>query len=204
MRIGQKNGRVRPFTASWPRCLRHADRCATALRWAQRGTRPRQPADQRYQNAYVFGAVCPARDTGAAIVMPHADTNAMQEFLDEMTRYVAPGARAALLVDQIAPRWSPDHRSFASGSIASCDRWHTTKALGWPDNITPFELPPRSPELNPQENIWQYLRQTWLSNRLFETYEEVVDAACDAWIRLTREAGRIRSIATRQWAKVGG
>ena len=84
------------------------------------------------------------------------------------------------------------------------DQWHTTKALGWPDNITPFELPPRSPELNPQENIWQYLRQTWLSNRLFETYEEVVDAACDAWIRLTGEAGRIRSIATRRWPEISG
>ena len=149
-----------------------------------RGTGPRQPADQRDQNAYVFGAVCPARDTGAAIVMPHADTNAMQDFLDEMARHVAPGVRAVLLLDQAA--------------------WHTTKALDGPTDIIPVELPTRSPELNPQENIRQYPSQTWLSNRLFETYEAVVDAACDAWIRPTGEAGRIRSIATRRWAEVGG
>src|SRR5215217_5727806 len=45
-------------------------------------------------------------------------------------------------------------------------------------------LPSRAPELNPVENIWQYLRQTWLSNRVFDTYEEIIDAACDAWRRL--------------------
>ncbi len=164
MRLGQKNGQVR--------------------QWATRGTRSRQPADQRYESAFVFAAVCPERDTGAAIVMPQADTNAMQEFLAAMTTQVAPGARAILILDQAA--------------------WHTTKALVWPENITPIPLPPRSPELNPQENIWQYLRQTWLANRIFETDEDILEAACDAWNRLIKETGRIKSIATRQWAKIGG
>ena len=65
-RIGQKNGLVR--------------------QWARRGTRPRQPADQRYQSAYLFGAICPARGVGAALAMPFANTQAMQAHLDEIGR----------------------------------------------------------------------------------------------------------------------
>ena len=71
-RIGQKNGLVR--------------------QWAKRGTRPRQPADQRYESAYLFGAICPARGTGAALALPFADTDAMQLHLDEIARTVRRGA----------------------------------------------------------------------------------------------------------------
>ncbi len=111
-RIGQKNGRVR--------------------QWARRGTRPRQPADQRYDNAYLFGAICPARGTGAALALPFADTEAMQLHLDEISSHVAKGAHAALILDRAG--------------------WHTTPNLVMPTNITPILLPSRSPELNPVEN----------------------------------------------------
>jgi hypothetical protein len=57
--------------------------------------------------------------------------------------------------------------------------------------------------LNPVENIWQFLRQTYLSNRVFENWAAIVDACCDAWNRLTAETGRIKSIATRNWAVTG-
>ena len=53
-----------------------------------------------------------------------------------------------------------------------------------PANVTPILLPSRSPELNPVENVWQYLRPNWLSNRVFETYDDIIDAACDAWNKL--------------------
>ena len=66
MRLAQKNTRVRL--------------------WARTGRRPRQPADQRYQSAYLFGAICPAGGTGAAIMMPTADTHAMQCHLSEISR----------------------------------------------------------------------------------------------------------------------
>jgi hypothetical protein len=79
-RIGQKNGQVR--------------------QWAKRGTRPRQPADQRYENAYLFGAICPARGVGAALALPYADTEAMQMHVDEISRGVARGAHAVLLLDR--------------------------------------------------------------------------------------------------------
>ena len=62
--------------------------------------------------------------------------------------------------------------------------------------------PAYSPELNPVENIWQYLRQNLLSNRVFADYGEIPNACCDAWNALTGESGRIRSNASRAWAKV--
>lgn len=163
MRVGQKNGLV--------------------YQWAKKGTRPRQPKDQRYANAYLFGAVCPARDTGAALVLPYADTWAMQQHLSEISRHVSAGAQAVLILDKAG--------------------WHTTKKLRLPTNITPLHLPAASPELNPTENIWQYLRQTHLSNRVFDNYKAVVEACSWAWNKLIAEVGRIISIAARSWAIIG-
>jgi len=162
-RIGQKNGLVR--------------------QWARKGTRPRQPADQRYDNAYLFGAICPARGTGAALALPKADTEAMQLHIEEISRRVASGAQAVLLMDRAG--------------------WHTTSQLDMPDNITPIFLPSRSPELNPQENIWQYMRANWLSNRVFENYNAIIEAACEAWNNLMTMPDTIRSIGLREWAHVG-
>jgi DDE superfamily endonuclease len=163
MRLGQKNGCVR--------------------QWAPRGSRPRQPVDQRYESAYIFGAVCPARDTGAALLLPHADSWAMQQHIGEIARHVSPGAVAVVLIDNAG--------------------WHKTGKLEWPANVRPLYIPPGCPELNAQENIWQYLRQNYLSNSVFETYQDIVDAGCHAWNKLLAEAGRIASIATRGWAVSG-
>ena len=80
--------------------------------------------------------------------------------------------------------------------------WHTTGRLVVPKNITLVFLPSRAPELNPVENIWQYLRQNWLSNRVFETYEAIIEAACDAWRSLLAEPTTITSIGHRGWAHV--
>ena len=151
--------------------------------WARRGSRPRQPADQRYESAYLFGAICPARGTGAALAMPYADTQAMQLHLEEIGRTVARGAHAVLLLDRAG--------------------WHTTGQLVVPKNLTLVLLPSRAPELNPVENVWQYLRQTWLSNRVFETYEEIINAACEAWNRLIAQPHTITSIGSREWAYTG-
>ena len=93
MRVGQKNSLV--------------------YQWARKGSRPRQPKDQRYENAYVFGAVCPSRDTGVALIMPQADTEAMQAHLEAIGRAVAPSAHALLILDKAG--------------------WHTTRKLSGPD-----------------------------------------------------------------------
>src|SRR5215211_7096854 len=113
-------------------------RSCLVRQWPRRGSRPRQPADQRYESAYLFGAICPARGTGAALAMPYADSEAMQLHLVEISSRVRRGAHAVLLLDRAG--------------------WHTTGRLVVPKNITLVFLPSRAPELNPVENIWQYLR----------------------------------------------
>ena len=142
-----------------------------------------QPADQRYDNAHLFGAICSARGVGAALALPYADTDMMQLHLDEISSNVAAGAHAVLLLDRAG--------------------WHTTGKLDMPANITPIFLPSRAPELNPVENVWQYLRQNWISNTVFENYDAIVDAACDAWRRRIADPEKITSIGMRGWAHVG-
>ena len=80
--------------------------------------------------------------------------------------------------------------------------WHTTARLVVPKNLTLIFLPSRAPELNPVETIWQHLRQTWLSNRVFETYEAIIDAACQAWRKLLAQPAIITSIGLRNWAHI--
>jgi len=81
--------------------------------------------------------------------------------------------------------------------------WHTTEKLDMPRNITPILLPSRAPELNPVENVWQYLRQNWLSNHVFENYDAIIDAACDAWRKLIAQPSTIFSVGMRDWAHIG-
>jgi transposase len=130
--------------------------------------------------AYIFGAICPAKGKAAGLVMPYANTEAMQEHLEEISVAVDQGAHAVLMLDQAG--------------------WHMSNHLAVPANITLLPLPPRSPELNPVENIWQYLRQNWLSNRIFENYDDIVANCCDAWNRLLAEPERITSVGHRDWA----
>ncbi len=154
-----------------------------ASQWAKRGTRPRRVKDLRYKNACIFGAVCPARGTGAGPVMPFADTDAMNRHLEEIGRTVAGGAHAVLSMDRAGR--------------------HTTGELEMPETILPVFLPPRSPELNPVENIWQYIRDNRLSNRVFETCDDIVEASCEAWNKLIDTPRKIVSIGLRQWAGAG-
>src|SRR5438874_1978041 len=163
--------------------MRSGQKNSLVYQWARTGSRPRQPKDQRYENAYVFGAVCPSRDTGIALIMPNADTEAMQKHIDAIGRAIAPGAHALIILDKAG--------------------WHTTRKLKLPSNLTLVPLPPACPELNSAENIWQYLRQTYLSNRVFDSYTAILDACQSAWRKLLDEAGRIASIATREWAAIG-
>jgi transposase len=81
--------------------------------------------------------------------------------------------------------------------------WHTTDKLVVPKNMTLIFLPSRSPELNPVENVWQYLRQNWLSNRVFDTYDTIINAACQAWNNLIDQPEIITSIGMRKWAHIG-
>ena len=150
--------------------------------WAKRGTRPRIKRDRRFTWAYLFGAICPARGTGAGLVMPTVNIDVMDRHLAEISRCVSAGALALLILDGAG--------------------WHQSARLVVPDNIVLMPLPPYAPELNSTENIWQYLRANALSNCVWETYEAIVDACCDAWNALIATPQLITSIGTRTWAQV--
>ena len=116
--------------------------------------------------------------------MPQANTEAMNHHLAEIGTQVAPGAHAVLVLDGAG--------------------WHQTGgALRLPDNISLLHLPPYSPELNPVENIWQYLRQNGLANSVFDTYETIVQRCSRAWGAFVDTPGLIASVTTRHWAQVG-
>ncbi|MGA8435750.1 MAG: IS630 family transposase [Methyloceanibacter sp.] len=149
-------------------------------RWAKRGTRPSAPRDQRTASTYIFGAICPKQGKGAALILPACNTEAMNLHLVEIAKAVAPGAHAVLLVDQAG--------------------WHLSARLLIPANITIIPLPPKCPELNPVENIWQYMRDNWLSNRVFKSYDDIVDHCCYAWNTLIDRPWKIMSIGLGQWA----
>jgi DDE superfamily endonuclease len=149
-------------------------------RWAKRGSRPFAPHDQRTASAYIFGAICPKEGKGAALVLPRCDTEAMNLHLAEIASQIASGAHAALIVDQAG--------------------WHLSGGLNIPPNITIVPLPAKCPELNPQENVWQFLRDNWLSNRVFTSYADILDHCCWAWNRLVDQPWRIMSLGLRDWA----
>jgi transposase len=104
----------------------------------------------------------------------------MQLHLDEISAHVAPGAHAVLMMDRAG--------------------WHMTGKLQVPNNITILPLPPKAPELNPVENIWQFMRDNWLSNRVFKSYKEILDLCCRAWNKLVEQPWTIMSIGRREWA----
>ncbi len=151
-----------------------------SLRQTRRGSRPSAPHDQRTRSAYIFGAICPKFGKAAALVMPWCDTHAMTQHLAEISRHVAHDAHAILIMDQAG--------------------WHMSNTLIVPENITILPLPPKSPELNPVENLWQFMRDNWLSNRVFKSYDDIVDHCCDAWRKLENQPWRVMSIGRREWA----
>jgi hypothetical protein len=159
MRIGQKGGLTRL--------------------WAARGTRVAAKRDLRFGYSYIFGAVCPARDTGAAIVMPMVNVEAMNCHLAEIACCVAPGALALLVLDGAG--------------------WHPIASLKVPDNLSLLFLPPYSPELNPVEELWHELRRHYFANRVIETVDQLVEACCNAWNAASAKPGFIKSVTGFTW-----
>lgn len=105
----------------------------------------------------------------------------MNEHLAEISRAVVPGAHAVVVMD------GAGYHEKAAG-------------LNVPSNISILTLPSYSPELNPTENVWQFLRQNYLANRVFENYDAILDACCNAWLKFTAEPNKIVSITQRSWA----
>ena len=150
--------------------------------WGKRGTRPRAPRDTGYEFTYIFGAACSERGKAAGLVMSYVNTEAMTLHLMEVSKAVATDAHGLLIADGAG--------------------WHDSKDLKVPDNITILKLPPYSPELNPMENVWQYLRANKLAFAVFDSYEEILEKCCEAWNFFANDPERINSIMHRDWTMI--
>lgn len=147
------------------------------LVWAPQGTRPTAVKQTEYEWVYLFASVNPLTGDSVALVSPTVNTVVMNHHLRHISESVGPEVHVVLVLDQAG--------------------WHVARALQMPDNVTLLYLPPYSPELNPVERVWAYLRSHWLSNRAHANYDELFSATSNAWNQL--ETGRLSSICRTSW-----
>jgi len=142
--------------------------------WARVGTRPAAIRQTQYDYLYVFSAVCPATGDACGLVSPHVNAGVMNAFLAQFARELPDDAHAVMVLDRAG--------------------WHTAAALRVPGNVTLVHLPPKSPQLNPAENLWHYLRSHFWSNRLYATWDDLRDAATEAWRRVCLVPALVESV----------
>jgi transposase len=148
--------------------------------WAAKGTRPRVVRQRQFLNTYIFGACCPDKDKGCALILPECHTGMMQLHLDEISKNVEDEFHAIIIIDRAS--------------------WHTTEALNIPKNISLLPLPPYSPELNPMEQVWQKIKSDSLTNTTFKSYDDIVEKCAKAWNSFCDEDGNIKQLCSRAWA----
>jgi transposase len=129
--------------------------------WAKVGSRPPAIRQTQYDYLYVFSAVCPQTGEASGLITPQVNTATMNAFLEQLAKELPADAHAAMVLDRAG--------------------WHVAGALRLPANVTLVLLPAKSPELNPAENLWHYLRSHYWSNRLYPTWEDLKLAATAAW-----------------------
>ena len=130
-------------------------------KWARRGSRPPAVKQTQYDYLYVLDAVCPATGNSVGMLSPYLNTDTVNVFFEQFEKEVDPNVHVVMFWDQAG--------------------FHMAGHLRAPPNLTLIPLPPHSPELNPAENLWHYLRSHHWSNRDYEGYDNLRNAACDAW-----------------------
>ena len=148
--------------------------------WAPKGSRPRAVRQTQYQYVYVIGAACPATGQAEAIVAPYLDTAMLNRFLEQFSQALPPEVQAVLVWDRAG--------------------YHRAHQLQVPDNIALMELPPYAPELNPIENLWHYLKSHHWSNRAYDDYDALLEAASEAWCKVCLAPQNIRSLCATPYA----
>jgi transposase len=153
----------------------------TTTLWARRGSRPTAVRQTEYQYLWVLGAVCPETGRGEGLLSPRLNTEVVAVFLREFSRTLPPDEHAVLLWDGAG--------------------FHTSPKLQVPANITLLQLPPYSPELNPMENLWHYLKSHYWSNRAYADYEELEEAAIDAWRAAVLDSDLMKTVCNAPYLK---
>ncbi|MCS6130010.1 IS630 family transposase [Shewanella baltica] len=154
----------------------------TTRLWAPKGSRPRALRQQQFEYVHLFGAVCPATGETEAIITPFVNKDIMHQHLELIAKRTKPGRHAVVVMDGAG--------------------WHTNDIAADIPNLSILKLPPYSPELNPIEQVWSWLRQHYLANRCFKGYEDIVDACSQAWNSFISCTKRVVKMCSREWAKV--
>ena len=147
--------------------------------WAEKGSRPTAVKQTEYEWVYAYAAVNPLTGNSSAMIAPTVNTNYMNEHLRFISEQAGPDKHVVLVLDQAG--------------------WHVAKSLKVPENISLLPLPPYSPELNPIERLWAYLKSHYLSNRVYQDYDDLFQAAKAAWNALTES--NLQSICYCSWVK---
>jgi transposase len=151
--------------------------------WAERGSRPQAPKQVGYANVQVLTAVCPATGRAEGLTAERLNAAVARLFLDQLAATIPAGARVLLV-------WG------GAG-------WHKARAVRPPPNVTLLRLPPYSPELNPVERLWLYLREHHWSNCEYAGTAELERAAVDGWRAVCLRPEQVKTICRCQYAEVG-
>jgi hypothetical protein len=141
--------------------------------WSPLGTRPKAPRQIIRTYLYVFAAVCPALGKMTSLILPGANTEMMNIFLRQV---------------------SEDFSDYFILMLTDQAGWHTSQKLEVPENIRLIKLPPRSPELNPAEHIWEELREKNFANKALRNLDEVEDKLCQGIIDLANNPEKLCSM----------
>lgn len=151
----------------------------TTKLWAVKGSRPRAVKQQQFEYAYLFGSVCITNGASEALVVPYVNRDIMTIHLQQISDRTPIDRHAIVIMDGAG--------------------WHSENIANDFANISVIKLPPYSPELNPIEQVWSWLRQHHLANRCFAGYESIVDAVSGAWNNFVSDSERVIKMCTRDW-----
>jgi transposase len=149
--------------------------------WALRGSRPRAVRQTKYEWLYVIGAVCPQTGQSVGLLSPTINTDMINSFFEQFISEVSSDIHVVMVWDQAG--------------------FHTSKNLKIPANVTIVPLPPYSPELNPVENLWHYLRSHYWANRIYADYDALRIAAVDAWQKAALNKKLVKSVCCALYAQ---
>jgi hypothetical protein len=146
--------------------------------WAGPGERPQVKAQLVREFTYAYSATCPKDGRSVSLILPEANTECMNLHLEEIGRSF-PGEEIILVLDGAG--------------------WHKSKTMALPANLHLLPLPPYCPDLNPQENVWKVLRETWFDNLVFSSMDAVEDRLELALKHMGHHPEILRSVVAYPW-----
>lgn len=149
--------------------------------WAPTGSRPRAVRQTQYDYLWVIGAVCPETGQAEGLLSPRLNADVINIFLEQFSRTLSADEHAVMVWDGAG--------------------FHRAKHLKVPQNVTLVELPPYSPELNPIENLWHFLKSHHWSNRTYDDFEHLTEAADQAWKKVCLNKETMKTVCHAPYAK---